>query len=236
MIMIMKMATLPILTSEVNFLTGHALFSISKDNIKLKILWAVRVLTTVAALMLVSPCTFNSIGAIVTGSISGALYFVSDSIFKQRANPEQVAQQFDIAQISIVNFVFDFPGIVVSSYDRFIVPLLNIFWIIVLVVMFTVLKPLEEAWGCYKSSDIGGLEYGTCPEFDETGVTNALDISNICSRPEATINCVTRPSAFASERTARTVALIAFVSSTVLYASTLTERKLRARAILLEKS
>jgi len=199
-------------------------------------LWAVRVLTTVAALMLVSPCTFNSIGAIVTGSISGALYFVSDSIFKQRATPEQVAQQFDIAQISIVNFVFDFPGIVVSSYDRFIVPLLNIFWVIVLVVMFTVLKPLEEAWGCYKSSDISGLEYGTCPEFDETGVTNALDISNICSRPEATINCVTRPSAFASEKTARTVALVAFVLSTALYASTLTERKLRARAILLEKS
>lgn len=74
---------------------------------------------------------------------SAALYFVADSIFKQRASKDVVAEQFDKAQYSIVNFVFDIPAILVGTYDRLIVPLLNLFSAATLVVMFTVLRPLE---------------------------------------------------------------------------------------------
>jgi len=74
---------------------------------------------------------------------SGGLYFVADSIFKQRASPNLVATEFDKAQYSLINFVFDIPGLIVGSYDRFIVPLLNLFVAATLAIMFTVLRPLE---------------------------------------------------------------------------------------------
>ena len=74
---------------------------------------------------------------------SAGLYFVADSIFKQRAAPDLIAEQFNTAQYSLINFTFDIPGLLVGSYDRFIVPLLNLFTALTLGVMFTVLKPLE---------------------------------------------------------------------------------------------
>lgn len=199
---------------------------------------------------------------------SSALYFVADSIFKQRATKQQIAEQFDKAQYSILNFLLDIPALLVGTYDRLIVPLLNLFSALTLAVMLTILRPLEvcaapicaiyfsdsvqEAWGCYQSDDIAGLEYGTCPEFGAVNVNNVscfsvsplsgkltllsqVDVSgNICSRPQATINCVTRPSAFSDERTARHVAFVALALSVMFYAANLSNRMLYAEKILLE--
>ena len=62
-----------------------------------------------------------------------------------------------------------------------------------------------------------------------------VDVSgNICSRPQATINCVTRPSAFSDERTARHVAFVALALSVMFYAANLSNRMLYAEKILLE--
>lgn len=69
--------------------------------------------------------------------------------------------------------------------------------------MALVLKPLENAWGCYKSGDLSGLKYGTCPEFKNFEITGGENNrGQICSRPESTVNCVTRPGAFTNEHTA----------------------------------
>lgn len=57
---------------------------------------------------------------------------------------------------------------------------------------------------------------------------------NICSRPEATINCVTRQSAFSDERTARHVAFVALAISVMFYSANLSNRMLYAEKILLK--
>ena len=78
---------------------------------------------------------------------SAGLYFIADAIFKQKAAPELIADQFNTAQYSLINFLFDIPALLVGSYDRFLVPLLNLFTALTLGVMFTVLKPLEVCFG-----------------------------------------------------------------------------------------
>ena len=142
------------------------------------------------AQMLLTSCVGYELVGLWIMLVSAGLYFVADSIFKQRATRKQIAEEFDRSQYSVVNFVFDIPGLLVGTYDRFLVPLLNLFSAATLAVMFTVLKPLEvchfvvcvvsigltanaqRAWGCYQSDDISKLKYGTCPEFSDVGVNN----------------------------------------------------------------
>ena len=92
------------------------------------------------------------------------------------------------------------------TIDRYTVPILNLAATAIIVVMALVLKPLEEAWGCYRSTSLSGLIYGTCPQFHEFEVADGESgsfIANICTRPEATIDCVIRPDAFSDEHTVR---------------------------------
>jgi len=56
---------------------------------------------------------------------------------------------------------------------------------------------------------------------------------NICSRPESTINCVTRQSAFADERTARHAAFIGLALSVMFYGVNMRNRMLFATKLLL---
>ena len=65
----------------------------------------------------------------------------------------------------------------------------------------------------------------TVPQVDVSG--------NICSRPESTINCVTRQSAFSDEITARHVAFVALALSVMFYAANLSNRMLFATKLLL---
>lgn len=95
------------------------------------------------AQMLLTSCVGYELVGLWIMLVSAGLYFVADSIFKQRATRKQIAEEFDRAQYSVVNFVFDIPGLLVGTYDRFLVPLLNLFSAATLAVMFTVLKPLE---------------------------------------------------------------------------------------------
>ena len=50
--------------------------------------------------------------------------------------------------------------------------MLNIFAAVTLAVLYSVIVPLENAWGCYSNMDIAGLKYGTCPEFGSVAVVN----------------------------------------------------------------
>jgi hypothetical protein len=108
---------------------------VAKD-VPLKLLWASRIILNVVALVrsrvhkhpalayptqiFLAPCTFMPAVAVPCVLASTGLYLIADAAFKSNANDEQVAEEFDLAQVSVLNFLLDVPGFVCGTYDRYL--------------------------------------------------------------------------------------------------------------------
>lgn len=105
-------------------------------GLPLKLLWASRIVLNVLALVhcgaaglsllaycvqiFLAPCTFMPAVAVPCVLASTGLYLIADAAFKSNANDEQVADEFDLAQVSVLNFLLDVPGFVCGTYDRYL--------------------------------------------------------------------------------------------------------------------
>lgn len=148
-----KMIATAVTLSEVNFVTGHALFKVrvwrSQIPVHLTFSAGRQRPSSQASLgtsdnpkcprarefhsqcplfgpltrlqIFLAPCTFMPEIAVPCILASTGLYLVADSAFKSNADDAQVAEEFDFAQLSVVNFLLDVPGFVCGTYDRFLV-------------------------------------------------------------------------------------------------------------------
>jgi len=76
--------------------------------------------------------------------------------------------KYGLANISLVNFSIDIPGLLLKNriWTTWVVIAINLFAGIVFVFCAFAEEPIQKAWGCYPpGSTAYDLVYGVCPEF-----------------------------------------------------------------------
>jgi hypothetical protein len=148
------------------------------------IIAAIRIACNAIAAGLIASATSSAVAIAgwVFFSISVLLYIISYAHLKwsQRPQAGSLAQLppiqprlYLLAHLSILNFIFDFPGrhVPTVTISHTFLIIFNSLLIIFMLILATAVAPIREAWRCYRPEHFDSIQdyiYGTCPPADQT--------------------------------------------------------------------